>query len=334
MRRFTQMHLDIWGLFLGLLLGLDSCTKNQAFRVKGELTGLPSDTLYLIEDEPTLRLDTIYATNGQFTYDISIDTTTMFRLMDTEGHWLPLFGKPEEEVRITQNWHTPQIKGEGENALLQEFLSSLQTAPAKQDSIVEKFIRNYPSSPLSAYLLSAYFNSPTKRGEAQALYNLLDGEIKDLHVLSGWEKKAESTEAMMNTALAYFPLRDRKGILKDWNSQEKRHTLIYFWASWDDKSKAERDSLLRYSKNISPKHLQIVQVSLDVDSVEWKQACKPDNEKWTEVCDFQAWEHVAVKQQQIKHLPFNLLIDKDRRIVGVNIAPQDLSKEIEKIQTP
>ncbi len=329
MKRYIQ-----WMCGAMLLAGWTACGNADRFTIKGEMKNMDGDTLFVLLDEPKTDMDTLYVVDGKFSYEIPADTPVAMRILNTKGETLFLFGKNGETVELKGDFGQPQMKTKGENEAYAAFLNELsgRKTQEQQEQAAEAFIRSHPTTKTSAYILDKYFleTSAPVAAKIRELYALLDGEVKDSRILKGIEDKLKRLQEGGQT-LAYFPLKDRNGTTQNWDSEDKKFLLIAFWASWDKNSVAEHDSLYTAIKNIPEKHLKVISVSLDVDPATWRKACKPDSKKWLEVCDFQSWENVAVRQQNIGSLPYNFLLDRYRSILGTNIHRKDLKAQIDTL---
>ena len=112
-------------LILALTLLLPACRKEVKFELTGELTGLQTDRLLVIYDDPVARLDTIFPKNGTFTYTFIPDTFTNFRLVNDSGMYIPIFAGKGWEVRLKGSFRHPETEGDGPNSDYRDFLSSI-----------------------------------------------------------------------------------------------------------------------------------------------------------------------------------------------------------------
>ena len=66
---------------LVLTVGWAGCQGNSGFKLQAELDDVQSDTLWMVYDDPMLKIDTIYTENGKFTYETEADTLNLCRLL-------------------------------------------------------------------------------------------------------------------------------------------------------------------------------------------------------------------------------------------------------------
>jgi DNA-binding NtrC family response regulator len=74
-------------------------------------------------------------------------------------------------------------------------------------------------------------------------------------------------------------------------------------------------------------------VSLDTDRAKWLAAIKQDNLTWpNHVSDLKGWSSQVGRLYEVGSVPFTVLIDKEGRIIKVNLRGESLEKELEMIR--
>ena len=145
-------------LFLALILLLTGCGKKSTFTLKGNISGLSSDTILVFYQEPNYKLDTIIAQNGKFNYTITPDTFTIFSLLLSDKETLPVFADKGESVTWDGTPGDIQIKGKGDNERMAYILQTIKEA--KADSLmftVDRLIKENPHSFANIYLIEQYY---------------------------------------------------------------------------------------------------------------------------------------------------------------------------------
>lgn len=332
MKKLYLLLLSVYLLFC-----LDSCRQSDEFELKGELEGITSDMILVVFDDPDSKLDTIYPRGGKFTYAFSPDTLNTFRLVNDSGEVFPIFADKGWKVSVKGSFAHPEIKGDGPNNEYQEFLQSIH---ALKDSAqicqqAENFIKSHPSSPASAYILYWYFSQSANPNLSfiARLTEPLTGKVKDCRVLNEVLQKLPEKEKSTSTYLNYLSVKKRNGEYLSWSSSgtQKQYSLINFWASWDKESIAIKDSLYALCEKFSKNNFRVVNFSLDYNKEEWEKNTQKDTEQWIEVCDYKGWNNQILKQQNIQRLPYNILIDRNRKILGSNLYGNALQAKMEAL---
>lgn len=332
MKKLYLLLLSVYLLFC-----LDSCRQSDEFELKGELEGITSNMILVVFDDPDSKLDTIYPRGGKFTYAFSPDTLNTFRLVNDSGEVFPIFADKGWKVSVKGSFAHPEIKGDGPNNEYQEFLQSIH---ALKDSAqicqqAENFIKSHPSSPASAYILYWYFSQSANPNLSliARLTEPLTGKVKDCRVLNEVLQKLPEKEKSTSTYLNYLSVKKRNGEYLSWSSSgtQKQYSLINFWASWDKESIAIKDSLYALCEKFSKNDFRVVNFSLDYNKEEWGKNTQKDTEQWIEVCDYKGWNNQILKQQNIQRLPYNILIDRNRKILGSNLYGNALQTKMEAL---
>lgn len=328
-------------LFTIILLNLlPACSEKDRFLLKGELTDSVSfhEPILVIYDDPEAKLDTIFPEKGKFTYQLSPDTLTLIRLVNKEGQAIPIFANKGWEVQFKGTFEKPDLKGDGANQEFQEFLKStaaLQGNEKAEAKEAEKFIQSHPQSVVSAYLLDRYFIQQAHPDieHTTKLIKPLSGNVKDSRILSVAMKSLPTKDLSTITHLSYYSCKDRKGKYISWNSNDKHdYTLVNFWASWSPNSLTKRKELEILVDSLPKNTLKVLNISLDLQKEQWLNACKPDTTSWIETCDFKGWENQLVKQHHIDRLPANILVDKNRKIIGTDLTGEMIKQKIKEKQ--
>ena len=84
-------------------------------------------------------------------------------------------------------------------------------------------------------------------------------------------------------------------------------------------------------KEFPEKKFRVLNISLDYEKKKWLEACKEDSKQWVEVCDYKGWSNQVVKQNNIHKLPANILIDRNRKVLGKDLTEKDLYTTVEQL---
>lgn len=330
-----KLYLILLSVYL--LFCLDSCRQSDEFELKGELEDITSDMILVVFDDPESKLDTIYPREGKFTYTFTPDTLNIFRLVNDSGKTFPIFAEKGWKVSVKGSFPHPEIKGEGPNNEYQEFLQSIHMLEdsAQVCQQAESFIKSHPNSLASAYILYQYFSQSANPNLdlIASLIKPLTGKVKDSRILSEILQKLPEKEKNPSAYLNYLSVKKRNGEYLSWSgsSTHKQYSLINFWASWNKESMGIKDSLYSICKNFSKNNFRVINFSLDYDKAEWLKNAREDTEQWIEVCDYKGWNNQILKQLNIQCLPSNILIDRNRKILGSNLYGKTLQAKIEEL---
>jgi thiol-disulfide isomerase/thioredoxin len=131
--------------------------------------------------------------------------------------------------------------------------------------------------------------------------------------------------------LPLFSQKDSKGNILKSSDLKGKYVLIDFWASWCVPCRKDNPNLVSAYQKYREKSFDILGVSLDKDSASWLTAIKIDGLTWQHVSDLQGWENEVSSMFNIKSVPSNILIDKEGKIIALNLRGEELEKKLSEV---
>jgi len=207
-------------------------------------------------------------------------------------------------------------------------------------SELQSFVTNNPNSPALIMALSQ-INAETDFKSYEALILQINSGFEDSPTVKSYlesykqiKKKLESGKLLAEGKLAP----DFQEFLTDGKKQMKlsdlkgKVVLIDFWASWCGPCRKENPNVVKIYEKYKKDGFTIMSVSLDTDREKWLAAIKQDNLTWpNHVSDLKGWTSKVGRLYEVASVPFTLLIDKEGRIIKVNLRGEALEKELSKI---
>ena len=105
---------------------------------------------------------------------------------------------------------------------------------------------------------------------------------------------------------------------------ENKFVYIDFWASWCKPCRQANPTLVSIYKDFHEKGFEILSVSLDEKSDEWKMAIAEDQMPWPQVSQINGFDNEAAKAYGIVAIPQSVLINKNGIIEVKNLNELDL----------
>ncbi|WP_240975400.1 peroxiredoxin family protein [Chitinophaga fulva] len=200
---------------------------------------------------------------------------------------------------------------------------------------VKLLIKMYPNTPVLLYALD-YLHP---RRDKALINTELAKLVKKYPYLEEAKRKqtdlVKAEEIALKTAIGAaamnFTQNNVSGKAVQLKDYRGKYVLLDFWASWCGPCRAENPNVLDNYEKYHSKGLEILAVSLDDKKDAWVKAIKDDGLTWEHVSDLKGWKNEVAKEYNIRAVPSNFLIDKEGKIVAVNLRGEELTKKLEEI---
>ncbi|MBO9618450.1 MAG: TlpA family protein disulfide reductase [Niabella sp.] len=145
---------------------------------------------------------------------------------------------------------------------------------------------------------------------------------------------AQNTVLKAGQTAPEIRLPDSKGDTVSLASLKSGLVLIDFWASWCAPCVEEQPQLKalykKFAASVREGKFEIVGVSLDKEKSNWQQMVARLKISWTQLSDLKFWRSPVAKDYGIGELPFNVLVDGQKKILAINIHGKELEDFIQQ----
>ena len=112
------------------------------------------------------------------------------------------------------------------------------------------------------------------------------------------------------------------------SSLKGKVVLLDFWASWCGPCRSSNRELTKLYPKYKNKGFEILGVSLDDELAKWKTAIVKDKITWLQVNDPGGWDAKTAMRWNISAIPTSFLIDKEGKLVAMDLTGKELEKAL------
>lgn len=109
--------------------------------------------------------------------------------------------------------------------------------------------------------------------------------------------------------------------------------LLDFWASWCGPCRGELPNVKKIYEKHHADGLEVVGISLDKDRDKWLKAIEEEELPWIQVSSLQAFDCAVAKQYSIQAIPRLFIIDREGKIIGLDLRGEKLAQRMDEIFT-
>jgi thiol-disulfide isomerase/thioredoxin len=341
-----------------LLIPLISFSQVTSFEVKGKVSGPYHGKLFFFFDDEFKKKDSAEIKNGffsikataslpilarfhldqrSFIQDVYIDSKST-SISFTNSYFIDtnFRGKPDTLNQLKVQTVTGSSVEALKNAF-QQSVSKLRTSTSSesQDNVnyydkLLSFVKAHPNNKVSAYLVSRA--SDLTYPQVKDLYNhlspTLTSTFEGRSVVSLIDRVDKERNKVVGNKLNDVVLADSSGQQVRISEFKTQVTVIEFWASWCGPCRKALPAYREFYQKYKNMGLEIVGVSIDSNRDAWKKALKEEKLEWPQIWDD---KNLLQDQYAIKSIPQNLVIDKDGKIIGVDLEINEVEELIKKM---
>ncbi len=340
--------------FVGILLFLSSCGRNDTYQIEGKLINLEDQTIYAVFEGGDYKVvDTVTCEKpGVFVIEQAqndFNCVTVF--FENKTRWITAYLEPGEKVTISGDAQYPlllQVKGgrindklsamrRGIAPLLKEFTDLNRILNEKKyNSAIEEadvasrlanvnlqlsehameYIKENPDEEASIVLIQLFFNDAEDTRKTDELLALLDPKIKSFYLVRELEQaSARAKRTAIGAEAPGFTVKNIYGNSVSLDSFPQKYVLLAFTAPWCDMCQTEDLYLDKVATEYPKEKLDILLISLDDNQKGVRDVLKKDSIDWNLVTDSAGQATMLIDLYNVNALPRCFLIDEEGKIL-------------------
>lgn len=356
----------LYVLFLCLSWTTSIAQKNTTYEITGEIEGLGNANISLSLGKAGDKSELFAsAKDGKFTFKGNLDGAAFYILRFPGNEYLNSFACPGEKILIkgtVGNISKSRITGAAEakawtawSSIWDHLHGYAGTLFKKLDSIekaggdtkpvekklkewddimtdsVDVFVKKYPSSPISPWVISNRFVDYPNPAKAELYYGMLKQSAKNSYygTLLG-----KSVAVNSKTAIGKrpdFTMVDSRSKPFRLSSLKGKVVLVDFWASWCGPCRKENPNLVNAYTAYHGKGFEIVGISLDDKKDNWLKAIKADQLNWVQLSDLKGWKNELALEYGVRSIPMNFLVDGTGKIIAKDLRGKELEIKLKEL---
>jgi len=235
---------------------------------------------------------------------------------------------------INENYASATKEKQQDKAFIQYTKDEYAKVRTEHQARQREFIRLNPDSFFSLVALKEIAGQVINVPEIEPMFDSLSANIRESEAGRNFKKLLDSSSATAVGKMApEFTQNDTAGKPVKLSDFKGKYVLIDFWASWCMPCRAENPGVVSAYHKYKDKNFTVISISLDQPGKKsaWLAAIKVDKLEWTQLSDLKFWNNEVAVLYGIKSIPQNFLLDKDGKIIAVNLHGEELDKTLEKI---
>ena len=203
----------------------------------------------------------------------------------------------------------------------------------KQSEIYKTYIEQNPESGLAYSLLIGQMTQ-FKLNEQNPIIDLCSNLCLSVEGENAWAEYlckilAERQKRALSSSILSFNAIDRDE--KEYTERDIKphdYVLVCFWASWCKPCKEELPQLKKLYEKYNSLGLEIVNISVDTNPMEWLEYTKANPLPWLSL-----WGngHELTAKYDFQTIPFNIIADKDGKVIKRELYGEEIDKAIEEL---
>lgn len=290
-----------------LLLAMASCGDSESFTVKGVIEGLPTmNVRYVYFANGRVNRGVTASREGKFEIKASAPAPTILEICDNDYRPMArLYVVNGDNLECELIRERPyQLKVEGNDIserwakYLNENLKILTKSAEDANAAVEKYVLQKPDDVLSTLLLLTVYDATSNALHADSLMTSINQQCRPAILVDGFNALLQRlVDQSTSEAVVAVPYYGKNDSLLCFSPAASPWSLIVISDEQSPRNDSIVPALRRLGKGSLRSKLQIVELSMDPDTVTWRKSIAADSASWR-----QGWVAAAVASPGIDRL--------------------------------
>lgn len=307
-------------ILAAMLLCTASCGNSDTFTVTGSIAGNPSMNLRVIYYTDGKVFTGVTAVrDGDFAFEGTAPEDALVELYDNEYRLITrLVARNGDEIKVEYDpgdHSSIHIKGNPAAERWAEFSRNTAGADAAaRNAAVEAYVSANTADPLSALLVMTEYDARTgSPSVADSLLTLLAPEARATDITAGYNAILDHINSTTSrSAISTIPYLAPGGRTKVFNPRKSDMSLIAVSARGEG-----RDSIVAVLRKLhdhkTKRKLELLDLSVDPDTVTWSVGLRRDSAKWTTGWVAGSISGLALDRLGLPSVPYFIVTDSAGR---------------------
>lgn len=311
-----KSHISLLCAMLLCALGFCACGDSDSFTIEGTVDGNATMNLRLVYyNNNTLVKGITASRDGKFEYKGSVSSPTMIEILDNDYRPIGrLYVTNGEHIECELTRLAPykmKVKGSDTSERWAAFLNDNadRLTGSEGNAVIEQYVASHPDDIVSTLLMITSYNAAANAQRADSIMSMINTEVRLSSLTDGFNTLIQRLVASESTdTLSTIPALTRSDSLVEVDPRAKELSLIML----SDESKRKADyveTLRRLSvKSLRPR-LQVVDISLDKDTLTWGRSINTDSATWRQLWVSGSIASPGIESLGVPSIPYFIVTD-------------------------